>query len=136
MLNCGPKPRAVTCAPSPSRRSIEMPGTRCNDSARLVSGNLPMSSALIASTTPAALRLVFIEFASALRMPVTTTVSSVVASVGVGDGCACSACPACSVCNAGGGACWPCASCAKAGLMTITPPMMVNMAFDLNRLSL
>ena len=55
-LNCGPKPRAVTCAPSPLRRSMEMPVIRCSDSARFVSGNLPMSSAVIASTTPTASR--------------------------------------------------------------------------------
>ena len=35
----------MTCAPSPLRRSMEMPVIRCSDSARFVSGNLPMSSA-------------------------------------------------------------------------------------------
>ena len=111
MLYCGPKPRAVTVAPSPSRRSIEMPVMRCRDSARLVSGNLPMSSALIASTMPGVSRLRFIDWSRLLRMPVTTTVSSVVASSCAGV--------------------W-----ANAGLMMMTPPTMVNIARDLKRFNL
>ncbi len=51
-LYCGPKPRTVTSAPSPLRRSIDTPVMRWSDSARLVSGNLPISSDEIASTTP------------------------------------------------------------------------------------
>ena len=38
MLNCGPKPRAVTTAPSPLRRSMETPVIRCSASLRFVSG--------------------------------------------------------------------------------------------------
>ena len=52
-LNSGPKPRTVILLPSPLLRSIDTPVIRCKDSARLVSGNLPMSSEVIASTTPA-----------------------------------------------------------------------------------
>ena len=48
----GPTPRTVTLDPSPIERSIDTPLMRCNDSARLVSGNLPISSALMPSTTP------------------------------------------------------------------------------------
>lgn len=120
VLNCGPKPRAVTCAPSPSRRSIEMPVMRCSDSARLVSGNLPMSSALIASTTPAASRLMPIDWSRLLRMPVTLTASSVVA--------------VCAL-DCGGDTCCAGASCAKAGLITSMPPTKVNMAFDFTLLN-
>src|SRR5690625_2700399 len=79
MLNCGPKPRTVTCEPAPLRRLIDTPVMRCSDAARLVSGNLPMSSALIASTTPIALRLIFIDCSRLLRIPVTTTVLRLVA---------------------------------------------------------
>ena len=52
MLFSPPKPRTVTSLPSPLERLMDTPVIRCNDSARLVSGNLPMSSAEIASTTP------------------------------------------------------------------------------------
>ncbi len=38
--NCGPRPRTVTCAPSPASRAMETPGMRWMDSARLRSGNL------------------------------------------------------------------------------------------------
>ena len=51
-LNSGPKPRTVIWLPSPLARDTDTPVIRCNDSARLVSGNLPISSAVIASTTP------------------------------------------------------------------------------------
>ena len=74
-------PRTVTLEPSPLEvRSIDTPEMRCSDSARLVSGNLPMSSATMPSTTPWASRLRFIDEVRLARMPVTTTVSSVVAS--------------------------------------------------------
>ena len=49
---------------------------RCSDSARLESGNLPMSSAEIASTTPVASRLISMEAFKLPRKPVTTTSSS------------------------------------------------------------
>ena len=57
-------------------RSMETPVMRCSDSARLVSGNLPMSSATIPSTTPCESRFRFIEDSSELRIPVTTISSS------------------------------------------------------------
>ncbi len=75
-LNCGPKPRTVTLLPSPRSRSIETPVMRCSDSARFVSGNLPMSSAVIASTTPCACRLIAADCARLPRIP-TTTISSI-----------------------------------------------------------
>ncbi len=72
-----PRPRIWICRPSPviSRVSVT-PGMREMDSAMLLSGNLPMSSALIASMKPTALRLALAELSSDARMPVTTTVSS------------------------------------------------------------
>ncbi len=70
-LNSGPKPRTVTNEPSPFERSIDTPVMRWSDSARLVSGNLPMSSAEIESTTPLELRLSSTDSRSDARMPVT-----------------------------------------------------------------
>src|SRR4030095_3166982 len=55
------------------RRSMEMPVIRCSDSARFVSGNLPMSSAAIASTTPTAGRLMSIEVWRVARQPAQNT---------------------------------------------------------------
>ena len=66
---------------------------RCSDSARFVSGKSPMSSAVMASTTPAALRLRSIEASRLARMPVTTTSSSATGA----------------------------ASCASAGIMAVAP---------------
>src|SRR5688572_23873121 len=54
---------------------------RWSDSARLVSGNLPMSSAEMPSTTPDALRLRSIERSSDARTPVTTISLSAVCGV-------------------------------------------------------
>jgi len=70
-------PRTDTFEPSPLARSIDTPVMRCIDSARLVSGNLPMSSAVMPSTKPTALRLRFSEETKLARMPVMTTSSSV-----------------------------------------------------------
>ena len=75
-LKSGPKPRTVTRAPSPRSRSMDTPVMRCSDSARFVSGKLPMSSAVMASTTPKAFRLRSIEASRLARMPVTTISSS------------------------------------------------------------
>src|ERR1700676_1057135 len=72
MLNSGPKPRTVTREPSPFTRSMVTPGMRWMDSARLVSGNLPMSSAVMASTIPLELRLMVSLVTSDWRRPVTT----------------------------------------------------------------
>ena len=58
------------CRPSPViSRVIVMPGMRLKDSAMLVSGNLPMSSAKIASTKPTASRLASVEFCRLCRIP-------------------------------------------------------------------
>ncbi len=73
VLNSGPKPRTVTNAPSPPERSIDTPVIRCSDSARFVSGSLPMSSGEIASTMPSESRLMVIELTSDWRVPVITT---------------------------------------------------------------
>lgn len=80
-LKSGPTPRTVTFEPSPlAVRSIDTPEMRCSDSARLVSGNLPMSSATMPSTMPCESRLRFIEDVRLPRIPVTVTRSSSVAS--------------------------------------------------------
>ena len=73
VLNSGPKPRTVTNSPSPPERSMDTPVMRCNDSARLVSGSLPMSWGEIASTIPSESRLMVMALSSAWRVPVTTT---------------------------------------------------------------
>ena len=70
-------PRTVIFEPSSLNRSIETPGIRANASARFCSGNLPISSALMASTTPVALRLTATAEVKLARMPVTTTSSRV-----------------------------------------------------------
>ena len=49
---------------------------RCSDSAKLVSGNLPISSAEMASTTPDASRFTSIERMSEPRIPFTSITSS------------------------------------------------------------
>lgn len=73
-LKSPPKPRIVTpfASPRTPSRWIETPGRRCSEAATLESGNLPISSDEMTSTTPDASR-----FASRLRwseprMPVTT----------------------------------------------------------------
>ena len=81
VLNSGPKPRTVISWPSPPERSIDTPVMRCSDSARLVSGNLPMSSAEMESTTPPASRLESIARPSAPRMPRTSMTSVFVSSL-------------------------------------------------------
>ena len=71
------RPRTVICLPSPpSPRASDTPGTRCSDSARLASGNLEMSSALMTSTMPSAFFLLFSALFRLARKPVTTTASS------------------------------------------------------------
>ena len=52
VVNVGPRPRTVTCRPSPPARVIATPGMRCNASARFRSGKSAMSSATITSTAP------------------------------------------------------------------------------------
>ena len=59
---------------------METPVIRWRDSARLASGNLPMSSAEIASTTPIESRLISIEAFKLPRMPPSTIISSITAS--------------------------------------------------------
>ena len=75
-LYSGPKPLTVTWLPSPRCLDIETPVILWSDSARLASGNLPNSSAEIASTTPIESRLMSIDRLRLPRMPVTTISSS------------------------------------------------------------
>ena len=83
-LKSDPTPRTVTLEPSPGTpdsgvRSMETPVMRCKDSARLVSGNLPMSSATMPSETPCSARFMFADEARLLRIP-TVTISSIASS--------------------------------------------------------
>ena len=69
--------------PSPPAPELMLtPGMRCTASATFLSGSLPMSSAVITSTTESALRFWFSDCSRDARMPVTVTVSSVVAGRG------------------------------------------------------
>ena len=72
VLNSGPNPRTVINSPSPPERSMETPVMRWSDSARFVSGSLPISSGAIASTIPCASRLMSRALVMLARMPVTT----------------------------------------------------------------
>ena len=63
-------------------RCVVRPGRRASDSAIVVSGSLPMSSALIASTTPSAFFLTLIAFSMPRRMPVTVIVCAASAAAG------------------------------------------------------
>ena len=76
-VNCGPRPRIETAAPSPRIRSMATPETRCSDSARFWSGNLPMSSATSASMMLSASRFMSRDWRRLPRMPVTTTSSMI-----------------------------------------------------------
>ena len=62
---CG-KPRIETLSPTPKSVLIDTPVIRCSASAILLSGNLPISSATIASTIRPSVRL---RSAAALRLP-------------------------------------------------------------------
>src|SRR5690606_15229715 len=95
----------LTRSPWPKRRSSDTPGICDIASATLVLGNLPMSSAVIASDTVVLLRLVSSDFSRLARMPTTVTVSSSVASLVV---------PAC-------GRSWSVASCAWAWALKPKP---------------
>ena len=90
-------------------RCTATPGNRAMESAMLVSGSLPMSSALTTSTTEVDSLLVAIDVSIEWRMPVTTTSSSVLPA-GVrllsvsrvepcqhagGRDCKCAACTSC-----------------------------------------
>ena len=91
-LNSGPIPRTVIRCPSPSAprpavRSMDTPVMRCSDSARFVSGNLPMSSATIASTTPSDVRFTSAAAVRLRRTPV-VTISSMTSSCASAGGIA------------------------------------------------
>ena len=73
VVNPGSVPRRLMAEALPSARCEVRPGSREMDSAMLVSGSLPMSSADIASTMLIDSRLVSIAFWMPTRMPVTTT---------------------------------------------------------------
>ena len=72
----GSVPRRLIADARPSARCDVRPGRREIDSAMLVSGSLPMSSAEIASTILIDSCLVAIALSMPARMPVTTTSSS------------------------------------------------------------
>ena len=76
-LNEGPKPRTVIWLPSLLLRLIVTPVILCKDSARLVSGNLPISSADIASTIPEAALFISCDRAKLPLMPLTSIISTV-----------------------------------------------------------
>ena len=71
VVNPGSVPRRLIAEARPSARCEVRPGRREIDSAMLVSGSLPMSSAEIASTMLVESRLVSIAFSMPTRMPVT-----------------------------------------------------------------
>ena len=73
VVNPGSVPRRLIAEARPSARCEVNPGRRDMDSAMLVSGSLPMSSAETASTMLVESRLVAIAFSMPTRMPVTTT---------------------------------------------------------------
>ena len=79
-LNSGPKPRTATLDPSTLDLSIATPTILESDSAKLPSGNLPISSAVIASTTPTFFLLMSIAFFKLDLIPVTTTSSTAASS--------------------------------------------------------
>src|SRR4051812_16100388 len=91
-LKSPPKPRTVMPSGSPRvpARWIDTPGTRCSEAATFESGNLPMSSEVITSTTPDACR-----FMSRLRcrdpMRPVTTISSRSSGLELPGGAVCAA---------------------------------------------
>ena len=79
MVTCdrpAPRPRTLMPLPSPASRSRLMPGMRCRASPMFSSGNLPMSSAEMASMIWSASRLRANWSSMLARMPTTTTSSS------------------------------------------------------------
>ena len=76
----GDRPRTLITWARPATRCAAMPGSRARDSAMLTSGSLPMSSAEMASTIEVASFLMSIARSMPPRMPVTVTLSRVLAS--------------------------------------------------------
>ncbi len=72
-LSVGAVPRIEIRSPSPNSREMVTPGTRCSDSATFLSGNLPISSAVITSRITSAVRLSWRDCCRDWRMPTTTT---------------------------------------------------------------
>src|SRR6185312_3068738 len=77
----GEKPRIEIMLARPSKRWVARPGRRERLSAMLASGNLPMSSAEIASTISLEFFLVLSEFSMLPAMPVTITASRLLAAL-------------------------------------------------------
>ena len=67
-------PRMLICCAWPLTRCADRPGRRASDSAMLMSGSLPMSSAEMVSTMLVESRLTAIASSILRRMPVTVTV--------------------------------------------------------------
>ena len=80
----GPRPRATIWLALPRSMPADRPGRRASDSAIVVSGSLPMFSEAIISTMLLLASLASSALRVAARMPVTTTVSRLVAGA-VGD---------------------------------------------------
>ena len=74
-LNSGPKPRTLTVVPSSLLLSVVTPTILDKASARFPSGNLPRSSAVIASTIPTFFLLISIASLRLDLIPVVTTSS-------------------------------------------------------------
>ena len=79
-----PRPRTEMVVPWPLTRSMVTPGRRWMASARFWSGKSAMSSARMASTAPASLRLMLRACCRLERKPVTTISSTWVSSCAVG----------------------------------------------------
>ena len=79
-LNSGPKPLTEIFVPSSLLLSVVTPTNLAKDSARFPSGNFPISSAEIASTTPTLFRLISIASLRLDLIPVVTTSSTSEAS--------------------------------------------------------
>ena len=69
-------------------RDTDTPVIRCNDSAKLVSGNLPISSAVIASTTPLESRFSLLELIKLPRIPRTAMTSTSSSALAPASSCA------------------------------------------------
>ena len=81
MEKSGAMPRMLICEARPPVRCAATPGKREMDSAMLVSGSLPRSSAEMASTMESAFFLTLMALSMPRRMPVMTTVSVTPAGV-------------------------------------------------------
>ena len=128
------KPRMMTEPASPPSRRICTPVTRPRISATFLSGNLPISSATMESTTWSLFFLIVCALCAALRTPVTATTAmpalSAVASCAAAAGAAsaASATSAAGVSTAGA-----CCAQTEALLSRPAPASAATVAFKVNR---